>query len=365
MRILTGPWTSVFVIGVVQGLFLLLALVAKPAAHPAARRTLAGLVGACTIMIAGIGLGELLPPEAADLVGLVNISTELALGPLALLFVRSVVRPERRLERRDGYHLIPVAVGWFGGVVAWVAIDRASGTSVLPRLQPHFTVFVVLKALHLAAYGVAAYRELTSALHGPRRFSAGRQDVDLDWLRTWFRVLGVMAGVIYATELGGRLGLELPVESDALGSLLLTSMIYLGTLMVLVRPWVLSLRATVPDVALAADVERLTEVLERRRPWLDPELKLLDLARATGLSENRLSAVINDGLDTTFYALVHRYRLAEFRRLVERDEHRGWSVLDLAYESGFNSKAVFYRVFKEEHGVTPAAYRKSRLRRSA
>ena len=40
-------------------------------------------------------------------------------------------------------------------------------------------------------------------------------------------------------------------------------------------------------------------------------------------------------------------------------ENRHRSVLELAYEAGFNSKASFYRVFREAHGTTPTAFRKA------
>ena len=84
-----------------------------------------------------------------------------------------------------------------------------------------------------------------------------------------------------------------------------------------------------------------------------------DLAGTLGWSENRLSAVIGEGLGTTFYALLNRYRLGEFERLARDPELRHRSVLELAYEAGFNSKASFYRVFRESHGTTPTAFRKA------
>ena len=59
------------------------------------------------------------------------------------------------------------------------------------------------------------------------------------------------------------------------------------------------------------------------------------------MTQNQLSAVINDGLDTTFYGLLSRYRLEEFRKLAGDPAQRQRSVLELAFAIGFNSKASF------------------------
>ena len=90
---------------------------------------------------------------------------------------------------------------------------------------------------------------------------------------------------------------------------------------------------------------------------LESELGLADLAAALGSTENRLSSVINEGLDTSFYGLLNHYRLAEFERLARDPASRDRSVLDLAFDAGFNSKASFYRAFREAHSTTPSAYR--------
>ena len=47
---------------------------------------------------------------------------------------------------------------------------------------------------------------------------------------------------------------------------------------------------------------------------------------------------------------------AEFERLARNAENRDRSVLELAYDAGFNSKASFYRLFRRTHGTTPTAF---------
>jgi AraC-like DNA-binding protein len=108
----------------------------------------------------------------------------------------------------------------------------------------------------------------------------------------------------------------------------------------------------------ADDMRKLEQHLEQERSFLDPELTARRLAENLGVTENRLSAVLNDGMQTSFYDLVAGYRLAEFDRLARDADNRGRSVLELAYAAGFNSKASFYRLFRRSHGTTPTAFLK-------
>ncbi|REJ76757.1 MAG: helix-turn-helix domain-containing protein [Acidobacteria bacterium] len=120
-----------------------------------------------------------------------------------------------------------------------------------------------------------------------------------------------------------------------------------------------------PDESLGDEARLLEAHLREQRPWLDAELSLHDLAHSLDSSPQRLSKVINDGLGVGFYALLNNYRLAEFERLVEDPSNRRRAVIELASEAGFSSKATFYRIFREAHGVTPTEYRRAIARRRA
>ncbi len=353
-------WTSIFAIGIVQGAFLFFVLLIRPGTNRRATRALAAILVVFTVMILGGVLGEVLTEPLAQLVVFLNINTELAIGPLVLLWIRSLLNPERSWTRRDAYHFLPLILGLVTFGIAWATIGHKPGQATLGDLQPFVPVYVAIKAGYLFTYLAVAYRTLDQSLKGPREFVVGRQAVGLHWLKGCLLVLGVGAGLIYLANFVDFWVLDLPFEADPFGSLLLAAVIYLVALLMLLRPWVLSLkpRQVEPD-RWQEDSDQLTVHLQQERPWLEPDLRLADLAEALGTTENRLSAVINEGLDTTFYGLLNRYRLAEFERLSRDPALRQRPVLDLAFDAGFNSKASFYRIFRETHGITPTAYRKA------
>ncbi len=123
-----------------------------------------------------------------------------------------------------------------------------------------------------------------------------------------------------------------------------------------------NVRATAPPpVDVVVDPVQLAAVvraLEVEELYKDPDLTLDRLARHVGLSPNGVSQLLNAGLRQSFYDAVNGYRLAEVKRRLLTDDARRLTVLALAFEAGFNSKATFNRIFKEKTGFTPSEYRK-------
>ncbi len=105
--------------------------------------------------------------------------------------------------------------------------------------------------------------------------------------------------------------------------------------------------------------DAVREVFKDDRLHLNEELSLMDLARELGESRHTMSAVISAEFDTNFYGLVNRYRVNEARELLRDPDLADETILNIAYRSGFRSKAVFNRVFKEFTGQTPGEFRGS------
>jgi len=113
------------------------------------------------------------------------------------------------------------------------------------------------------------------------------------------------------------------------------------------------------EPAHAADpalLRRLEAHMAEARPYLDADLTVEQLARQLGAPTRELSRAINEGLGKNFFELVSDYRIAEARRRLDAAEPRT-TILQVMYDSGFNSKSVFNTAFKKTTGMTPSAYR--------
>ena len=101
------------------------------------------------------------------------------------------------------------------------------------------------------------------------------------------------------------------------------------------------------------------KVLVNEKPYNDPELNLPSLAKALDLSVHHLSQVINHDQNSNFYDFINRYRIDEVKQQLTDRYRAEQSILTLAFAAGFNSKATFNRIFKEQTKQTPSQYRKS------
>ena len=96
--------------------------------------------------------------------------------------------------------------------------------------------------------------------------------------------------------------------------------------------------------------------MDSEKPYLDPGLSLGGLAQMLGIPANQLSQLLNEGFDQNFAEFINSYRLEIFKSKVADPKMRSFTILALAYESGFNSKTVFNTYFKKIMGQTPMSY---------
>jgi AraC-like DNA-binding protein len=89
----------------------------------------------------------------------------------------------------------------------------------------------------------------------------------------------------------------------------------------------------------------------------DPELDIETLAKKLRLPAYRLSNYFNTRHGTSFPVWLNGLRVERALRLLT--ENPGRSILEIAAESGFGSKAAFNVQFKKIVGVSPSEFRRS------
>ena len=102
--------------------------------------------------------------------------------------------------------------------------------------------------------------------------------------------------------------------------------------------------------------QKLTKALEKEKVFLDATLNAKQLAKKLSISQANLSLVVNQAFNKNFRDLINHYRLEEFKTKLNKTDNSHLSILSLALESGFNSEASFYRIFKKQMGKTPKEY---------
>jgi AraC-like DNA-binding protein len=106
--------------------------------------------------------------------------------------------------------------------------------------------------------------------------------------------------------------------------------------------------------------ETLSELMDEKQLYLSADLKLGILSAQMGITDKKLSALLNQHMNTTFTDYVNGYRIRHFIREVDNGKLQQLTVSGLMNECGFSSKATFYRAFKKIRGCTPTEWLKSK-----
>ncbi|MEO1451648.1 MAG: helix-turn-helix domain-containing protein [Bacteroidota bacterium] len=100
----------------------------------------------------------------------------------------------------------------------------------------------------------------------------------------------------------------------------------------------------------------LTQLMKTGKPFLDPEITRLKLAERMQIPPHQLSQIINQNTEHSFFTFVSQYRVEAVIERFQAGEHATHTLLSIALDAGFNSKASFNRVFKQVTGDSPSAY---------
>jgi len=307
--------------------------------------------------------------------------------PAFYLYSVALTTPDFRLGRKHAVHLLPFAFGvvWYGAVLLW---GGPSLFALGPALDRELYARTVVKLLVMIPYLILVRRQVQTFAREVKQHVSDTSPFRLNWLRT----LLVLAGVSVAVDvLDVATGPSIPLWYLTPGVSLI-SLIVLSYLSMRVSPIFTSevhrkQEESVPDVVLpqaeAEEVpidaspgrlpdaelekqkERLTGIVVAKSLYLNPDLRLSDLADAMGVRPYRVSQILNQGLHTSFYDLINQYRIEKAQELLTSPAADRLNLLGVAMESGFRSKSVFNEVFKKTTGKTPSQYRDGKTSESS
>ena len=103
-------------------------------------------------------------------------------------------------------------------------------------------------------------------------------------------------------------------------------------------------------------LRRIEDMMAAKKPYLQSELTLNEFAQQLNLPARETSRLINQGLDLSFIDFVNQHRIAHFKSMAVDTANQHLSLLGMAFESGFNSKSTFNRVFKKMEGESPSDF---------
>lgn len=94
--------------------------------------------------------------------------------------------------------------------------------------------------------------------------------------------------------------------------------------------------------------DRFEEYIKKNKPFLNPELTIMDLVTPLEINRSYLSAFINKTYGVNFKSYINRCRLNEFNRLMRLPSTSQKDVNKIVVQAGFGSLRSYQRVKKQE-----------------
>jgi|GEM_PF-876714 len=296
-------------------------------------------------------------------------------GPLLLWFTKAAIYREFNFYSRDLLHLIPVVVF---PVYLYLGYGRLNLNEKLQLINDwnlvknnvYLESLVWAQRLVAFTYGsVCAYQIYKYIWHLKSTYSS-LSKVDLHWLKLLvfgfaaISTLGLLALLQSRFMSSGVDGLLGKIENHALFVYHCALIFYLlqnsnGFAEIKTEHTIGSApKVREPQLYI---VEKLQDLMETQRPYLEPHITVERLAHKLEVSPKTLSSAINSQLNVNFFELISNYRLEEAKRHLTDPANRELPINDVMKSCGFSSKSVFNQAFKKNLGVTPSHYRQQYL----
>lgn len=297
-------------------------------------------------------------------------------GPFLWFYIKSLTVNDFKFRIIHLLHFLPfvlvTALFWFT-IYHLPAELRIAADAGLFRSQANYPVIVTAIALSTQGYflwGILLIRNYNRRL---KDWLSQTTSVDLHWLR----ILLISAIVAYAT-----ISMVYAIDyrfSLFPGNLLQPTGFGIAALFVVILGFFGlkqgNLFVSNPGITLAEEtaglksepaavsgkdeqfVNELLNHMREQKPYLDPELNITKLSNDLRVSPDYFSGILNGRLNMNFFDFINHYRIEEFKVQCRKPENNHLSIMGIAFECGFNSKATFNRVFKKVTNLTPSEFK--------
>jgi len=281
-------------------------------------------------------------------------------GPLLYLFIKTQLNPEFQITKKQIFHGIPFIIATIYLIVKFNVIH----IPITCRVN-HIIVGSV-SFIYSLVYFTLSVRELRQNGFSMRTSFKNAKENKVGWLP--FLVYGCFS--IWLIKLLFFIVWDVSGYYNGCNELVnlyfLVSFIILNTFtyFILLKP-----QFFVPTNKYKHSVLSQSEklkykndlilLMEAEKAYLNPLISLNSLAKKLSIPNRYLSQVLNETLDKSFYDFINWYRIQDCVNYLSDSNYSQKTILEIAYEVGFNSKSTFNASFTKFVGVTPKEFRKN------
>jgi len=315
------------------------------------------------------------------------IPLSVAIAPLIYFYIKSITTSKFKFKKKDWWHFAPaiLLVVYRFSIYAYDAAqpgfeDTQNGILKLSLDEPLVMPFVnAFSTGQMLLYLAFTFQLFYNYRHKINQYFSNTYKLELNWILSFLVVFSFL--FLYGTV---QTFVDFQItDLDYIQKWWLIFFTGLAIIYVGIKGYFTDTtklkkldfsfspqRITIPDTeekqevktVSTEDIENVRKLMEVDEAYLNPELNLSELAQQAQMSRAQLSETINSGFQKNFNDFVNMYRVEAFKNKIKEDKHKQFSILGIAHECGFNSKATFNRVFKKLTNNSPTEYLRSQTK---
>ena len=302
-------------------------------------------------------------------------STELLHAPIFYLYAYSLIIPEQQPLQKQWRHLIPGLLFLLHALIVYGATcttpDILEKQGIATRFFNTFfdQLEEVLAVIWNVAYALMSLRLIKTFKQQVLDYAGDELVKSLSWLQAiYYSLIGMvgLAILVFGADILFDFGQThfWHIQTFHIAMALLSYLLGWYGIRQLGLPSHEGFKNNAPIEHDALEVEKMETwfpkvqgIMEDQQLFLDPTMNLPTFARHVQLPAPEISQIIKKKTGRSFRDFLNAYRVSAFQQKLNDPRLQHLSILGLAYESGFNSEASFYRIFKKATGLSPSAYR--------
>lgn len=381
-----GLFSAILLVGVAQGLFLGIAILAAPRRADRANLFLAALVFTFVLELLSrfaINTGYIaLFPQALSL----HWALDVFYGPLIFSYVHHLTRsPDVTHSDRTPWHFALPVLSVPLAMFLWVPFSRTDFLNVMYSSAP---VPLEIAEASLASVGlismitylVWSFRVLRRHRQRIQTNYSYAEKIGLAWLRNLLAAMATLLVLYVSLTVSGwyidlfdkLYAVSMVVAVFGIGFLgIRQPAVFVrrkeGSAEFLPEPVSNSSaqetkyrKSALAESEIASIYAAINELMDAEKTYLQNDLSLPRLADQLGLPSHYVSQAINQGSGSNFFDFVNGRRVAHVADLLTTAAGtRSDNVLRMAMDAGFNSKSAFYTAFRKQTGMSPKQFQKA------
>lgn len=296
-----------------------------------------------------------------------------AYGPLLFLYVLHLCRYKSKITLKQLLHFIPaLGVFIFEILYLYVLNDFNFAIEYLKKqLFYHILKYLVISSIAIYIIGtLVLLKKYQKKIYN--RFSY-TEKIDLKWLNVLIYSFLIIWFITWTTLTTNRLldFVSLQNESNFLYPPLAIFVIFLAYFGLkqtnVFSKLNIKTKQEIPNPPpqkkenSASQFEiifyKVEQLMNEKKLYLEPDLSIDKVSNIIKTNSNYVSKAINSIGKKSFFNYINNYRINEFKERIRKEKNKDFTIIAIAYDCGFNSKASFNRIFKNQTGVTPSQYR--------